>query len=965
MMKRFIAIFMAVATALPLVNVPLTRAATVTGPWTWTDLSAQLTERNNRPIWAMANANGSWFYTDGQDLWNGGQVYRYDGSTQVNITSDVRNAGVSRVDDVVSDGQTVLFLQNIVRMDNQLTVVGYQNGQYLNVTSNVRNALMSDEGVSSISGRNGTWYIVTTKNRLFRWSGNATTPTHIALPDAIVNQLENSPSALIYNVNHGSAATGRVTLAMLPISNGHWLLIADPTNGSVRFYRYDGSTFSDISGTSALSNVETVSKSVSNGSQAFLSTYGFNRNPQTGVTVTDGASSVHVSSPGVLNNALIAWNGTSWIVLSDKNLYRFVGSFANNSGFASLGTITDYFDTIASDANGRFLLGGAVSVIGTNAPTNPLTAKLVMVTEGVASPIVNDNTNGGTSTDNTVTVGGTFGGDRVYTSPSGPQVRIQGNPSGFRVGNGKEFAYRVTASDANGVDRTDVYVNDARIKACYADVCEFRTTYWVNGQTTRTIKFWTRSTDKAGYSTDTSGSPDFLTVDINSSLTADGTVTNSTNNTNSTGATTDGNGSSWTWLDPNTTTLNKDQSVTFNVGAQDADGLNQIDVYANGSVIRTCTFGNSTANQTCSVVVYANTYTQGTSVFVNAKMTDGKGNVFWSASTTLARSTDTGTGTGTTTDTTGSNWTWIDPNLTTLNKDQSVIFYVGAQDNDGLQQADIYANGSVIRTCSFGGATSNQTCSATISANSYAQGTSVFVNAKLTDATGTVTWTNSTTLTRATDGASNNTGTQAAGKVSAWSWFEPSGDLARDNTTQFRSGAWAEKGLSSVELWVNGSVKRTCSFSAATGNQSCDLSLNGADYTVGTSIAANAKATDVNGVVSWSDIRTINVVGSATDGTGGGSGNTAGSVTVSSDKTGTYRANDLITITSNGTDADRIGRSELWVNARLAKVCLNSGSCSVTVGPFPNNLVVTYGASLFDVNGNVSTSGYKQLFLTQ
>ena len=140
-MKRFISIVATLATVL--ITVPFTAvpAAQAGGSLTWTDISAQLSERNNRPIWAMAYANGSWFYTDGHDLWNGGQAYRYDGATQVNMTADLRNAGINRVDEIVSDGaDTAIFLQDIVRLDDTLRIVVDKNGTLYNATNVIRGA---------------------------------------------------------------------------------------------------------------------------------------------------------------------------------------------------------------------------------------------------------------------------------------------------------------------------------------------------------------------------------------------------------------------------------------------------------------------------------------------------------------------------------------------------------------------------------------------------------------------------------------------------------------------------------------------------------------------------------------------------------------------------------------------------------------------------------------------------------
>jgi hypothetical protein len=947
MMKRFIATLTIIAMSFPLLGTPVAHADSVTGPWTWTDLSGQLTERSNRPIWAAGYANGSWFYTDGQNLWNGGQVYRYDGATQINITLDVRNAGIERVDDIVTDGQSVLFLQDIVRMDNQLKVAAYRNGQYLNITSTVRNVLNSSEGVSSINGRNGTWYIVTTQARLFRWDGSSMNPTQVTLPSGLVNAIDYTSNGMVYSVNHGSPSNGygRIPLAIVPVTNNQWLLAGDPSNSTVRFYRTDGSNFNEVTGT-VLANADYISKISSNGTSAIVSGYANGTKNR----LTDGVSAYDIYGKGNLSDAVIGWNGKSWTIIQIKNLSRLSGSFMSQST-EDYGRTGDRILTLAGDNNGRLLVGGALSNVNMDDPSFPLTAKLVMISEGVSSP----STNTGTS------------GDRVYTSSYGPRIAVQGDPSGFRIGNGKDFNYRVTATDTNGIDRTEIYVNDARIKTCTnTDYCEFRTTYFTNGASSRSVKFYVRSFDKTGNMTDSSVSPDYLTVDLNSSASAGDSGSNN-NNQNSTVT----NGiTSWTWLDPNTTTLEKDKSIAFNVGAWDTEGLKRIEINVNGSVVRTCDFGNATGNQTCSSTIYANNYSQNTNVFVNAKITDAKDQIAWTNATTLYRAFDNGS--GNTGDQASNTWTWLDPNTTTLEKDKSITFNVGASDGNGLKRIEISANGSVIRTCDFSNAYGTQTCASTIYAYNYNQNTNVFMNAKVTDTNNNTVWTTGTTLYRAFDNGSGNTGnngnTSGNAAPAVWEWLEPSTDrIASNGTITYGAGAWDQDNISSLTIMVNGVTRQTCALSnSGSGNQTCTVQLNGSSFAQNTNVFVNAVARDTQNRETWTAGKIFHVDQAGTGGsTPTPTPGSNGTVSAFSDHAGTYRPNDKIAVWTTGSDSDGIDRVELYVNAVKVKTCTGTASCSVTVGPFNTRLVITYGAVLIDKNGNSVTSGYKQLYLSQ
>ncbi|MCL4732724.1 hypothetical protein KJZ71_02885, partial [Patescibacteria group bacterium] len=377
-------------------------AQAATGSWQWQDISGQLTTRTNRPIWAMAYANGNWFYTDGQDLNHGGQVYRFDGQTQVNITNDVRNAGMNRIDDIVSDhSNTVLFLQDVVRYDNQLKVVSYQNGTYSNRTSQFQNALGIDEGVSTISGWNGTWYFFSTKARLFRWDSNSGTPARVSLP---VTPAIPTTGGMKY-----TPGSNNHPFMVVPVRDSNWLVsvvIKKGTYGdpeATTLYRFNGTTFTAIQ-----SNVPIIGNMYSNGQDAlFMNVNQIHAGLLTGTLMAYENSSIRtVSLDGSIDSAIknagwndfcpADWDGTSWMIPCSKRVYRL-----QNGIISDLGETRDYFVTAAGDNAGHFLLGGAVSEMGNPDPTNPLTAKLVLVTESGAAafnPVVTTNTDTNTNT---------------------------------------------------------------------------------------------------------------------------------------------------------------------------------------------------------------------------------------------------------------------------------------------------------------------------------------------------------------------------------------------------------------------------------------------------------------------------------------------------------------------------------------------------------------------------------------
>lgn len=977
-MKRFLSILtIAMSVLAPMTSFiqPAQADTVVNGNWTWTDISDQLTTRTNRPIWAVAQANGSWFYTDGQNLWNNGQAYRYDGSTQINITTDVRNAGIDRIDDIVSDGQTVLFLQDVVRLDDSLRVVAYTQGQYVNITSYVQNVLATNEGINQIVGNSGTWYVTTTKGRLLRWNGLSSNPTVVTLPSNVNSYLDHSRDDATYNVNHGSTNAYDMNIGIASVSNSHWVLAFRVTNTSVFSsygngsagivaYSFDGSTFTQLQ--QSLGNMGQLNKIVSNNNQAYL--FGRDRNSNPMVLTTSGDSLSQTSAfngtditNADMRNVSMVWNGTSWmIILNNKNVYRFDGST-----LTSYGRMRDFLTTVAGDGNGRFLLGGAVSTIDNNQPTSPLTAKLVMVTEGSATV----NSNGST----TVTTGGSFGGDRVYTSTNGPRVTTQGNPSGFRIGSGKEFAYRVTASDNSGIDRIDVYMNGALIKTCNDTVCEYRTTLYTKGQSTRTIPFYTRVTNKNGYSTDTGGSPDILTVDINSSLTADGSVTTNTNTTSNSAS----GISSWTWLDPNSTSLTNGNSITYYVGANDTNGINKIDIYANGTVVKSCPLYNATGNQQCSFTAYASNYSQGTNVSINARIVDGSGLESWTSMTTLVRNTDTASTNNSTNNVNSSSgissWSWLDPNSTTLTNGNTTTYYVGANDSNGINRIEIYVNGSIVKTCSLNNWTGNQQCAFPLYASNYTQGSTLSVNARIVDGSGLDAWTSMTSIYRSTDNGSSNTNSNTSndGVTNTWIWLDPNvTSLNADSSTGFNVGAQDSDGISKIEIVANGNIIKTCSLGNSTASVSCYGGVYGSNYAANSSIFVNAKVTDANGNATWTDSKTLTRNADAS--TSNNSNNSTNTPTNSwiwvDPNVTSFNKADSMSFNVGAQDNDGINKIEIVANGNTVKTCslgnaMGNQQCtySFTGNTTAANTDIFINAKVTDKAGIVTWSDSKSL----
>lgn len=1003
-----------------------------TGAWTWTDVSDYVSNRTNRPIWAIAHANSGWFYTDGQNLWNGGQVYRFDGNTNVTVTNDVRNAGLDRVDDIVSDGaDTALFLQDVVRTDNQFRIVVNKNGTYYNATDIVRGMLYSDEGISSISGKNGTWYFVTTKSRLFRWYANSSSPVQISLPSAVTSYSYQTAQSMIYSV-------GQTTfrgMKIVPIGSD-WMLMTQ-SQGNWLTYKYSGSSFTDITST-VFPNTKGTDVLFSNGTTAIYAegTYSY----QNGRLAQYNGSSLYETTinSGVFTSSIAAaaWDGTSWIIVSgNKEIVRIL---PYTSTVESIGVSRDYFITAAGDNNGHLLLGGTASQLGTNGPTYPLTAKLVMITENGATNITNTDTSSNNSTTDSVT---------------GIKNWEWLDPNTALATNG-QTTYHIGTWDGDGMKRIEIYVNGAVKKTCESNFTDCNITLYGSEYTVGTNIFVNaKLTDAKNQSTWSSGLTVYRTSDTSTTDTATNTSSNtnaniwtwidpnktsfnsnedvtfyagawdvdgvaqiilSVNGTdirtcqfngetgnvqcaatiyasnysadttltlrariidrnintvwseqksiyrNGTSSTTNTSGGSvWTWVEPTKTTLYSDESVVFSAGAQDNDGINRIILTINGSDVRTCSFNGSTGTSECSYTVYGSTYSANSTITLRARAIDANGTVTWSNTQQIYRySGASSNSSSNTSNSTASVWTWTEPSLTSINPNESVVFYAGAWDGDGINQVILSVNGGDKKTCTLGGTQSAPSCAYTVVANDYSANTNLVLRARIVDKNGATTWSTEQDIYRNAGSGTTNTNT-SAGTISTWEWVEPTlTSLEVQNTTTYHANAWSASAIKSIVVYVNGSIVKTCTFNKTVLSRDCSYSIVGRNYGVGSEVFMNALITDHDGNQVWNTNKTITIIA---DSTSSQNNNSNGWVNVITNRDGGFTAGQSITITVTSDDADGVARSEIYINGTRTAICNNSKTCSTTVMPPSAGNYFNYAGTMVDKYGAVITTGYKQI----
>jgi hypothetical protein len=272
-------------------------------------------------------------------------------------------------------------------------------------------------------------------------------------------------------------------------------------------------------------------------------------------------------------------------------------------------------------------------------------------------------------------------------------------------------------------------------------------------------------------------------------------------------------------------------------------------MYVNGSIANTCNLGTAYGTQGCNVTVNGSSYSVGSDIFVNAKVTDVYGNTTWTGSRTyriVASTTTPSTSANQT-----ANWIWSTPDVSSLTTGQSATFNIGAWDADGLNRTEIWVNGQLKQTCNFNNVVGNRDCSFVIDANSYPVGTSVFVNAMMVDAKGNTTWSASRSYA-ITSSTYNQTTPTSPTNLPGWLSVTSNRDAGYTNNQLITYTVTAndQNGIDRLELWVNGSLVKTC-YNTST------CSWTGGSYNNRNYVNYGASVVDKAGYALWTGYKTI------------------------------------------------------------------------------------------------------------
>ncbi len=499
----------------------------------------------------------------------------------------------------------------------------------------------------------------------------------------------------------------------------------------------------------------------------------------------------------VTDGSISAFDGTTWLIINGKNLYRYDGK-----ELLPLGRTQDYFTSIASDSHGTFVLGGAVSSINSDSPSLPLTAKLVKVTEGQIKAVTEN---------------------RKLNTVKGTTNKISYwswlEPNDSRHDNITDPKFTVGAQSAVGLKTVDLYVNGTKIKSC--DAGNTKKNFTCSASIFSKAFAYGSEVKMSAIITDSKNKT--ATVPVQSIYFYDATVH------------ADGD------------LIESGRTSTYKVLADAEDGIKQIDVYLNGKINKTCL-----ESQACELQINKDEYAKGSELAVNARALGKNGLDNWTKLETI--NVDSTVAPITAEKQKLFAWFWSEPSDNILGANQSKLIRAQVVAADGLSSIQILANGETKQICRYNGQTTVQACEATLFGNDYANNSSVPVSVKAVDVNGKEINAETQYLLAKPNGKQTFT-------LIAWLNMNPENlNMASYEKKVIHAGGDSTNGVKRIEIFVNGKIHETCEFYDRSSSHACDTQISGnLPYADMGFLAVNAKVTDLVGNISWSPTKIINI----------------------------------------------------------------------------------------------------------
>lgn len=357
----------------------------------------------------------------------------------------------------------------------------------------------------------------------------------------------------------------------------------------------------------------------------------------------------------------------------------------------------------------------------------------------------------------------------VLSQTQGPTITIAGLPTSLRITNGSTFVLRANAFDNDGIRRIEIYANDARVSVCAATTCEYSRVYWTNRLPERTVKFFVRAIDNKGYISQ-SEPLSLLIIDGQPATQA-------------------------AWSVDTTPSADKkltaSGAVTWNVRIPDASGLDRIDIWVNGSIANTC------SAESCSIDLKGSDYPAPMEIFVNADIVSKDKTETWTTGTRIKREEVLAPVVATPVSSASLRTNVGD----VVDRGTQITATATVKDSlDGLNRIDMYLNGELKRSCSFGNAVSAVDCTLSVDTETVTDGSRLVFSSRGVDWNGNDIWSNEKLV---------QVGSQtsiASGNGSAMAYVNGSADRAVVKTGEwvtFNANGWSPSGSERITILVN------------------------------------------------------------------------------------------------------------------------------------------------------------------
>jgi hypothetical protein len=148
---------------------------------------------------------------------------------------------------------------------------------------------------------------------------------------------------------------------------------------------------------------------------------------------------------------------------------------------------------------------------------------------------------------------------------------------------------------------------------------------------------------------------------------------------------------------------------------------------------------------------------------------------------------------------------------------------------------------------------------------------------------------------------------------------------------------------------ADGVVRKSCAFGTK-GSKECSYTIGTNDFSDEHHVVMNARVTDMDGIVNWSDVRAITVKR-----TWNNLSNPPSYAQVTNNRPNGYVKDDQISFTMRGWSPRALDHMDLFVNGKKVFTCPGD-RCTWTT-PVYNQPTLEYQVRMIDQNGQEAWSG--------